>query len=346
MNSYYKYLLGIMSLALCGCHNPVLDYEGDCEVNYHLNFVYDMNLDWADAFPTLVNNVNLYAFDAEGKFIKEYTLTDETVFTPGYSMTLDYEPGNYTFVAWAALETGTDLSESFIFPDLIPEQSTIEDLICTIRTKTDSEYPFYSDSRLPFLYQGNLSVTLPESDDKADYYYTIHLTKDTNHVRATVQKANGDITAEELNFNLTASDRQMAWNNNLIGSEKVAYLPWEVQEAELTAEDDSATFKYQGVVADIMTGRLTDSMSNTATLSVNNTETGETIFKIPIVQYALMGKSYYETAYGKTMSDQEFLDRQSEYFLTFIVDENLNLQYTILEILSWRIVIHNYGIGQ
>ena len=339
-------MIGAIALALCGCHNPVFDDEGDCEVTYGLRFVYEKNLDWADAFPTLVNRVDLYAFDSNGVFVKEYQLTGAEVFQPGYTMTLDLQPGDYTLVAWAALETGVTLENGFNIPQMTKGVSTLNDLTCTVKTESNAEYSAYSNLRLPFLYNGNLSVNLPDSQDGADYYYTMYLTKDTNHVRAMVQKIGSDITAEEVEVVITAPDETMAWNNELIGNNDVTYLAWDIQNDELGEAGNEGTENiYTGVVADLMTGRFTDKMLNSAYLSVINTETEELMFKVPVVQYALMGKQYYETAYGKMMTDQEYLDRQSEYVMTFFVDKGLNLQYTVLDVLSWRVVIRNYDVG-
>ena len=114
-----------LMLALASCHHPVFDYDGDCEVSYGLRFVYDMNLDWADAFPTLVNHVNLYAFDSRGIFVKEYEVTEEEAATPGYLLTLDLPAGDYTFVAWGALETGVSMNECFTIPQMTPGVSTL-----------------------------------------------------------------------------------------------------------------------------------------------------------------------------------------------------------------------------
>ena len=336
-----------MALALTGCHNPVFDYEGDCEVTYKLQFVYDMNLDWADAFPTLVNRVNLYAFNSEDVFVKEYPLYEADGFGPGYSLTLDVPAGDYTLVAWAALETGTTMADCYTIPTLTPGTSTLQDLTCTINTYASDKYGECSFERLPFLYYGNLEVNLPDSQDGADYVYTMHLIKDTNHVRAMVQKINSNITPEEIDVTIKAADGKMAWNNTLTGNETITYVPWEIESEELTVinSDGSEGATYTGVVADLMTGRFTDTMPNGVTLSIVNTESEATIFSVPVIQYALTAKRYFETAYGKTMTDQEFLDRQSEYFMTFFVDENLNLRYTVVEILSWRVVIHNYQVG-
>lgn len=345
MNYKLKLFTGAMALALCGCHSPIFDYEGDCEVTYNLRFVYDKNLDWADAFPSLVNRVELYAFDERGIFVKEYSLTKPEVFTQGYTMQLDLKPGDYTLVALGALETKVTLDRGFAIPSLTVGESRIEDLTCSVRTKSDAEYADYSDLCLPMLYQGNLAVSLPDSQDGADYFYTMYLTKDTNHVRTLIQKAGSDITADQIGIRITAQDKEIGWNNNLLGNATVTYLPWDIWTTEaVSAKANTRQSAYRGIGADLMTGRLTDTMADDTWLYIDNSETGEMIFSVPLIQYELMGKSYYESVYGKPMTDEEFLDRLSEYTLTFFLDENMRLQYTILEILSWRVVISNYDV--
>lgn len=345
MNYKSKLLTGVMALALCGCHNPIFEYEGDCEVTYNLRFVYDKNLDWADAFPTLLNKVELFAFDDQGLFVKEYSLTSPEVFTQGYTMQLDLQPGDYTLVALGALETGLTLDQGFEIPELKPGESTLEDLTCSVRTKSNDQYPVYSDACLPFMYQGNLSVSLPDTRDGSDYFYTMYLTKDTNHIRAIIQKAGGNVTKDEFVLRIAAEDKKIGWNNALLGNTMVTYLPWDIWNTEaIPATSATRQGPYMGIGADFMTGRLTDTMADDTWLYIDNSKTKETIFRIPLIQYELMGKSYYENVYGKPMSDEEFLDRLSEYTLTFFLDENMRLQYTILEILSWRVVINNYDI--
>ena len=73
-------------------------------------------------------------------------------------------------------------------------------------------------------------------------------------------------------------------------------------------------------------------------------DTGEQIASVPIIQYALLSKEYYETAYGHKMTDQEFLDREDEYILTFFLDENMKWISSVIMIQSWRIVLHDYDI--
>ena len=341
-------ILSALALSLASCHNPVYDYEGDCEVTYGLRFVYNMNLDWADAFTTLVNRVNLYAFDSNGVFVKEYLLTEAQTSIPGYTIQLDLPAGDYTLVAWGALETGVNLIDSFYIPVMTPGVSTLNDLTCQLYTQTNETYPYYSDARLPFLYQGNMTVTLPNPQDGSYHEYVMYLTKDTNHVRAMIQKVGNDILPEQLDLTITAANAEMAWNNDLIGDEVVTYLPWNIQPDEITTlpDEDGETQTYAGVIADFTTSRFTTTMTDGVTLKVYNTDSEKMIFQVPVLQYALTAKNYYVQNYGKPMDDQEFLDRQSEYFMTFFLDKDLRLLYTIVEVLEWRVVIHNYNVGE
>ena len=62
---------------------------------------------------------------------------------------------------------------------------------------------------------------------------------------------------------------------------------------------------------------------------------GETVLSIPLIDYALLIKGYY----NRDMSDQEYLDRQDEYNLTFFLDENNHWISSSIIINSWRVVL-------
>ena len=53
-------------------------------------------------------------------------------------------------------------------------------------------------------------------------------------------------------------------------------------------------------------------------LSIYNVRENEKVLSIPLKDYALLVKGHYNRA----MSDQEYLDRQDEYNLTFFLDEH------------------------
>ena len=83
------------------------------------------------------------------------------------------------------------------------------------------------------------------------------------------------------------------------------------------------------------TGRLVWDNGTPAILSVTNNETGQVVLSIPLMDYALLVKGYY----NRDMPDQEYLDRQDEYNLTFFLDENNRWVSSTIIINSWRVVL-------
>lgn len=337
----------LSSVALTtGCHNPVLDYEGDCDVHYYMRFVYDMNLKWADAFASEVHSVNLYAFDSEGKFVEEFSASGDVLSRPDYLMELTLDPGDYNLVAWCGLDSESGNGESFTVPTPQKGVTTLSDLTCSLKTKSSSEYPVYSDTQLKFLFNGNMTVNLPDSQDGNDYYYTMYLTKDTNHIRIILQELSGeDIDASEFGISINGEDADMAYDNSLIGSTMVTYLPWSQISDEMGLTDSSGNIKYNmGLVADLSVARMLAVQQDEMSLTVTRADSDEEIIaKVPIIQYALLAKGYYEQAYGHLMTDQEFLDREDEYQMTFFLFEGQWLS-SYIYINSWRVVLHNYDV--
>ncbi|MCH5224790.1 MAG: FimB/Mfa2 family fimbrial subunit [Muribaculaceae bacterium] len=337
---------------MSSCHNPVFDDEGDCEVHYYLNFVYDLNLKWADAFSSEVTSYNLYVFDSKGLFVKEYTDRGEALAEPGYNLELDLEPGTYQLVAWCGLYNDGEDMASFTVPTPTPGVTTIDELTCTLNTTSTDEYPVFSDQRLFFMYHGNMEVELPDAQDGSSHYYTMYLTKDTNHIRIILQQLSAeDMDPEQFQFNITDSDGELAYDNSLIGSTEVVYQQWDLLPgiADVNRPDSDGMnnlVSTQGVIADLSVSRMMADHSKEFFLTVTDLKANKKVInKIPVIQYALLSKEYYQLAYNHEMSDQEFLDREDEYILTFFVDENQRWVSTYIYINAWRIVLNDYGLG-
>ena len=346
MNFKSMIIMAGASLVFASCHHPVFDYEGDCEVNYYMSFVYDMNLKWADAFPSEVNSVNLYAFDENGIFVEEFTAGGEEVSRPGYLLHLDMPAGEYQLLAWCGLDSESGDGENFTVTQPVKGVTRIEEMTCRLRTESLTRGEEYSDMRLNFLYHGYMTVSLPDSQDGRDYYYTMLLTKDTNHIRVMLQQVSDDISAEDFNISLTSANGEMAYNNAIIGDTDITYLPWYTDTNVLgVGNKDGVITEYTGVIADLSTCRMMMADMDEMRLNVRNKDNSSLIFSVPIIQYSLTAKKYYEEAYGHRMTDQEFLDRQDEYMLTFFLDEDMKWIYTIIDILSWRVIIRNYEVG-
>ena len=351
---FFTFILTSLFLSLTSCDSFIYEGEGDCTVKYKIRFVYDMNLKWADAFPSEVKSVNLYVFDSNDLFVKEYRAAGEPLSVPGYEMTLDLPAGDYHFVAWCGLENEGAAQESFNVVQPQPGVTTIDELICSLNTLSsrDESAPEISKKRLYFLYHGYLEANLPDSQDGAEYVYTMYLTKDTNHIRIILQELSSDedMNAEDYDIKIEAANGTMAYNNDLLGDTKITYEPWSLVADYVGVgriDVDNGEIKYvKGIVADLSTSRMMASQKNNFMLTITRKSDGETIIaRVPVIQYALLSRSYYEMAYDHQMTDQEFLDREDEYVMTFFLEKGKWID-SYIDILQWRIVIGNYDLGK
>lgn len=345
----------VFALTFVSCDDKMFESEGDCEVTHVVRFRYDLNLKWADAFPSEVNSVHLYVFDSNGVFVKEYLGRGEDLTSPDYCIALDLPVGDYKFVAWCGLENDGVEMKSFTVPQPVAGVTMIEELTCALNTKraalrsSEDDTIEYSDERLNFLYHGYMEVSIVDDHDGQTFEHVMYLTKNTNHVRIILQELTGDgMDKNDYEFTIEDANGFMEYNNELRGSSVVTYKPWNQDSDELGVGKDEAETGLQyvrGVYADLTLGRMMASHKNDMMLTIRNTKTQKVIARVPILQYALLSKDYYEEAYKhKMVNDQEFLDREDEYVLTFFLKGG-EWEKSVILIHSWRVVLHDYDLG-
>ena len=332
-------------LPLVSCDSVIYDEEGDCSVYYRLKFRYDMNLKWADAFANEVTSIHLYAFDEAGILAwQQDELLDPTT-AKDYSMLLDLPAGDYSLLAWCGLRNDGTRGESFSVPEAIVGKTRAEELQCELNRRRD-ESGAYSDDHLYRLFHGTLDVSLPVDEDGGSYEYTMPLVKNTNHVRVILQHLSGeDVNKADFSFRIDDENGLMAHDNELMADENINYRPWDIQnvEAGIGSDANRAITNVNGLVADFTVGRLIETHRDQMMLTVTSKE-GKTVARIPVMDYALMGKEYYENEYHYPMDEREFLDRLDECVMTLFLDENHKWVSSAIQILSWRVVINNVEV--
>lgn len=326
-------------LAFTSCDSWLYEEEGDCSVIYRLKFRYDRNLKWADAFANEVSSVHLYAFDKSGVLVWHRDEQIDPSTADSYSMLLDLPAGDYRLLAWCGLRNDGERNESFSVPEACVGETSIEQLQCALNRLYD-ESGAHSKERLYRLYHGTLDVSLPTNDDGGSYDYTMYLTKNTNHVRVILQHLSGeDVDVNQFNFRIEDENGLMAHDNELMEDENIIYHPWKMQngEAGVGKGNPRAVIQVKGAIADMTVGRMMENHRKNMLLTITNRE-GETVVRIPVIDYALLAKDYYEEEYNHKMSDQEFLDREDDYVMTFFLDENNKWISSFILIHSWRVV--------
>lgn len=325
------------------CNSLIYDDEGDCSMTYRLRFRYDRNLKWADAFANEVSSIHLYAFDPSGVLVWQMEDRVEPSEADDYSVLLDLPAGDYKLLAWCGLQNDGKEAESFSVPEAREGETRREQLQCALNRDRD-ESGAYSGKKLYRLFHGAMDVTLPSKDDGGSYDYTMSLTKNTNHVRVILQHLSGrDVDVERFSFRITDENGLMGCDNGLLDDETITYRPWKTQDGESVMGNADGGTVVKGAVADLTMGRMMATHRSKMMLTITN-DCGGTVALIPVIDYALLTKDYYEDEFGITMSEQEFLDREDEYVMTFFLDENDKWISSHIIINSWRVVLDDIDL--
>jgi len=339
--------------SLTSCDNAIYDDEGDCDVIYRLRFRYDMNMKFADAFSHEVKSVRLYAFDTDDKLVWQTEESGERLAQEGYDIILPLQPGDYKLMAWCGLDNG----ESFTVPQ-IDLGDTRDPLQCRLNRTQHPEDGAVSTKDLHPLFHGTLEVNLPEDINGGEYVYTMPLTKDTNVFRIVLQHLSGkDIEADDFTFKIEDNNGWLHHDNSLLDDENITYHAWSVYSGSAgvdtpntmayalnpqpsTLNQTRAITDVKVAVAELTVSRLVQrdwTVNAKPMLTIRKADDGELVARIPIIDYALLVKGNY----NRDMSDQEYLDRQDEYNMTFFLDENNHWLSTTIIINSWRVVLNS-----
>lgn len=334
--------LAALPAFLTSCNGTLYEEEGDCEVTYRVKFRYDWNMKYADAFAHEVKSVKLYAFDTSGNLVWQTAESGEALAREGYSIELPLPPGDYRLAAWCGLDNG----ESFTVPE-IDEGDRHEEIHCRLNREYDDIGQACSKDDLHPLFHGMIDVNLPVNDDGGDYVYTLPLKKDTNIFRITLQHLSGEhLNERDFTFRIEDSNGWMHHTNELRDDESLQYHAWVQYEGSAGVDNGSMSAPGAGsraienvrvVIAELTVARLVMrdwSQYSKPMLVVRRADDGKVIASVPIIDYALLVKG----AANVDMDDQEFLDRNDVYNMTFFLDSNLRWLSTVINIHSWRVV--------
>ena len=333
----------VVGLAFTSC-GTIFDYEGDCSYTYHVKFQYDKNMLYADAFAGNVTYVSLYAFDAEtGLLTFTATESGDALKSKDYMMQLDLQPGTYDILAWC----GSAVADNkVIVPEVEVGKTTIEYVDCVIDRIMGSGHTACLTEDLGQLYHGKGQITLTEEPGKQ--VNVLNLTKNTNNIQIILQHLSGEaVDPAQFQISIHDNNGSMNYDNTLNGIDSLTYHPWYVAAVEggVSTETDikyhapiaTRADKATAAIAEMTIGRLY--VENNPILHIYNVDTKKTVLSIPLKDYALMIKGHY----NGSMTDQDFLDREDKFALTFFLDELGNWVSATVIINSWHLVLNDAG---
>ncbi len=336
----------LLFTAMSSCDSAIYDDEGDCATRHYVRFVYDYNMLNADAFAGNVKSVALFAFDPESHvLLKKWTTSTPDMARPGWKLEVDVTPGaTYDLLAWCGIDADP---AGFTIPDATIGVTTRDQLQCALlheQGTLDNPYP------LAPMWYGRLDEVTFTDAEAATQVETIRLTKDTNNIFVALQNLSGEAIPEGL-FEFTITDNTgllSADNIPFDSNPAVTYHPYHTALGYAVYDPsvyyDGGTGSQYKPLADEDKGNLCVAVAelsvnrimadSEALLAVRRADTGEDVFKLPLKDLALAIKGYQ----NRHMDDQEFLDRQDSYNMTFFLDKSQSWAGAVIMINSWRVV--------
>ena len=319
--------LALLGLGMSMSCERIFEYEGDCSSTWRVDFRYDMNMKYADAFAHEAKAVTLYAFDGNDVLVWQKTEHGDLLASEDYAMSLELTPGVYDLIAWSTCDIAKDC---FAFPAVEVGKTLKQELICEMKRQRDDSGKALSARYLGSLMHGCIE-DLEVTDLEGTHTVSMPMVKNTNDVRIVLQHLSGENVDPKLfTFSITDKNGLLGHDNSLLPCEEICYCPWR-QETVSTQTGTRAVTEVGALIAELTLNRLM--LENNPRLNVFNNK-GETVLSIPLINYALMIKSHYDV-----MSDQEYLDRQDEYNMTFCLDDDMHWVSSHIFINSWKVVL-------
>lgn len=301
----------IAGLSSCSLVNDDLDA---CRVGVELRFLYDYNLESANAFPSQVHCLTLHVYDSEGRYVSTLTETSGKLADENYRMAVDLAPGTYHAVAYG----GIACPEASFAHDALPAPGSHYTEI-GMRLK-----PEHVGTSLHDHFYGTVDFTV--ADGTVDYQAVdLHMSKTTNNIRILLQQLDGaDLDGKDFDFTITDSNSLLDHTNTPVeGTEATTYTQWTSGSVPLADVDDDQAVKPQNramTFGSLAYGELSTSRIYERTkpqLTIKYHADGRVIAQIPLHKFLAATKSD-----GSEWTDQEFLDRGSRWNLTFFLDSN------------------------
>lgn len=287
-------------------------------------FRYTYNIVEADAFSEEADWVHLYIFDDGGSLIMQQRATDVRG-DDGFKMRIPLNTtGEYSLVAFA----GSSGDEDFIIPEMTVGDSK-EKLTAAVAKNGDG----INSERLNSLLIGTIDANISGLRQTM----TIDMMKCTHTVRVILMPIQGgeEINPESYEFSIDDKCGTLAFDASPLGEDLLTYKPCFLEvTSDGTSEQTAAKPVNSAIVAEFSTSRLIKNFE--PRLVIRNSETQTEMMDINLT-WLLTLQEIEE--HRTEWSDQEYLDRQDDYAITFFIDIDTD---------SWfqsRIIVNGWVIS-
>ena len=371
-NNWFK-LVCFSAIALTTMSSCIKEDMDDCPPaisKVALQFDYTYNVKQADAFAAEVKNINVYAFDENGKFFDSYIESREK-FETGHTMEITgLKDGKYTFVCLArdrqVMSRAEDDEMEFSFASLTPGVSTIDDL--TERMGKDNGEGIKNDKEFAALYTAKTHVDFQRLNQNGNegtvVTSTLSLMKCTKTYRIVLlpyENDQADFKPENFDVRIEGSAAWLDHNGEKVKNEGITYLPYNM---ERRANYDGAHTEVneepvdQALIYDLSSSRMFERQSDRRAVRDGDksiyddkriiiTDLRDKDHPIELFNHSL---PWFLALCGEKVNqnwdDQEYLDREDHYVLMFYVSDKRDYNMiTKVNVNGWNVNIKDTELG-
>lgn len=371
-NNWFK-LVCFSAIALTTMSSCIKEDMDDCPPaisKVALQFDYTYNVKQADAFAAEVKNINVYAFDENGKFFDSYIESREK-FETGHTMEITgLKDGKYTFVCLArdrqVMSRAEDDEMEFSFASLTPGVSTIDDL--TERMGKDNGEEIKNDKEFAALYTAKTQVDFQRLNQNGNegtvVTSTLSLMKCTKTYRIVLlpyENDQADFKPENFDVRIEGSAAWLDHKGEKVKDERITYLPYNM---ERRANYDGAHTEVneepvdQALIYDLSSSRMFERQNDRRVVrdgDKNNyddkriiiTDLRDKDHPIELFNHSL---PWFLALCGEKVNqnwdDQEYLDREDHYVLMFYVSDKRDYNMiTKVNVNGWNVNIKDTELG-
>lgn len=298
----------LAAFAILTSCSPIFEDMPRCEL--WLEFTFDYNMEYADAFKPQVKSVDVFVFDNNDKFLLTKKANADEL-TNGNRMLVSnsLEFGNYKVLTIGGLSDKFRISD-LNGQDLVAGVTTLQQFMFALQYQSNKV-----DFNFPHLYFGEVVEANYSPGNTTHSIYQVKLVRDTNRFNIMLVSMDGTTHTTDIpyTFEIVAPESgAYSWENEPADiTSPVTYLPYSLS----TGETSDII-----VSAQINTLRLLNRSELDYKIIVRDTETLTEIWSynlMTLLLYTKPGTRPDDTA----LPFQEYLDRQGEWNLIFVVTE-------------------------
>ncbi len=300
----------------------VKDDRDDCPTGFWLQLQYSYNILDVDAAQKYLNEVSVYVYDASGNFVKRIDASRAQLEANGHRVQVDGLPeGDYQFLVWSGAGN-SDYS-------LNGANDGIPAFRLALAAKKESS------KELTDLYYGMLEKVHLSGD------YAVHpvsMMKNTNKLACLVvaPKSVKELKAEDFNMTLVSANDTIDAYNKLCSTQAMTYKPY---LKDVVTINDADYGELKGIRFGLSTLRMMADSKQDCRLILTKNSNNQNIFNISLPEcIGMLGTLH--TQLGKTLSVQEYLDRQDFYTIIFFLSDDASALMQI-KVNSWRVRSNN-----